>query len=382
MRERRPHTADANFGTVVFTGGGTGGHIYPGLAVAGAFRVLNAGARIVWIGSSGGMDRTLVEKSGLADAFYGIPSGKLRRYFSLKIIPDVIKIAAGVISSIFLLVRLKPRAVFSKGGYVSVPPCFASRLLGIPVYTHECDFSPGLATRLNSRAASRVFVSYEGTAAFFPASMRDRVTVTGNPVRAQCYAADAQKGRRFLGISATDKPVLLVIGGSSGSAQINALVAHALPRLTEHFFVAHQTGFGADGKAVAQNADAPDYRGFAFIYGEMCDVIAAADVVVSRAGANFLSECAVCAKPLVLIPLAGSGTRGDQVENAAYFAQKGAALVLDGKTVTADDLVLALETMLDPAARAAFSKAAHALVPDPHPAEVIASIMTQEVFSS
>ena len=149
--------------TVVFTGGGTGGHIFPGLAVADDLRQLYSEAglqcRIVWIGSSKGMDGSIIEKSGSVDTFYGIPTGKLRRYFSLENLVDVFRIIGGCIASFFLLLKLRPAMVFSKGGFVSVPPCFAAGLLRIPVYTHECEFYPGLATRLNSWVARKVLLS-------------------------------------------------------------------------------------------------------------------------------------------------------------------------------------------------------------------------------
>ncbi|GMO49996.1 MAG: undecaprenyldiphospho-muramoylpentapeptide beta-N-acetylglucosaminyltransferase [Treponemataceae bacterium] len=372
-----------------FTGGGTGGHIFPGLAVAGEFRKKitdgassarrpPSAARIVWIGSSRGMDRDLVEKSGKADRFYGIPSGKLRRYISFRTIPDIFRVLAGFFSAVFLLVKLKPAFLFSKGGYVSVPPCFAAKLLGIPVFTHECDFSPGLATRLNSRAASRVFVSYEGTRDFFPVDARERIVVTGNPVRAEFYEADALRGRELLGIpAAPSKPVLLALGGSSGSQQINALVRETLPRLTEHFVVIHQTGYNTENDAPFAHclSDAGhSYIAFPFIHEGMCDVIAASDVVVSRAGANSLSECAALKKPLVLIPLSGAGTRGDQVENAEFYAKNNAAIALSGG-VTAQAFTAALETMLDAAKRAEFSRNIAALAGDKRPAKVIAEIL-------
>ena len=148
---------------IVFAGGGTGGHIYPGLAIADEIRVLFAkndqSVRIYWFGNSSGMDRTIVQKSASADKFYGIPSGKLRRYFSLLNFIDVFKIIAGFFVSFFHLLVLRPKVVFSKGGFVSVPPCVAARLLGIPVFTHECDFTPGLATKINSRFATKILVS-------------------------------------------------------------------------------------------------------------------------------------------------------------------------------------------------------------------------------
>jgi UDP-N-acetylglucosamine--N-acetylmuramyl-(pentapeptide) pyrophosphoryl-undecaprenol N-acetylglucosamine transferase len=369
---------------IVFAGGGTGGNIFPGLAVADSFRALNPTVRVAWFGSSRGMDKSLVEASGKADTFYGIPSGKLRRYFSLQTIPDCAKIIAGFFRAFFLLAKLKPAALFSKGGYVSVPPCYAAALLGIPVFTHECDFSPGLATRLNARAASLVFVSYADTADFFSGGVKARVILTGNPVREEFYNASAALGRKFLGVeqAALDsKPLLVVLGGSSGSRQLNALVSETLPWLTTRFMVVHQTGFAAprdkaekSGDPPKQNNAAASYKAYAFIHAQMCHVIAAADVIVARAGANTLWECAVCAKPLVLIPLSGAGTRGDQIENAAFFARNNAAIALDGGAVTQKEFTAALETMLDSQKRRVFSQniARLAVSAGSRPARVIA----------
>ena len=155
--------------TVVFTGGGTGGHIYPGLAVVDELKEkinstkidgTSLDVKIVWIGSSKGMDKNLVEKSGSVDKFIGIPCGKLRRYFSFQNFIDLFKIAAGFISAFFHLAKLKPLVVFSKGGFVSVPSCYAAKLLKIPVFTHECDFSTGLATRLNLKVAEKLLKPY------------------------------------------------------------------------------------------------------------------------------------------------------------------------------------------------------------------------------
>ena len=186
---------------IVFAGGGTGGHIYPGLAVADELKKIaeknNLKIKIYWFGNSSGMDRTLVEKSGSADRFCAIPSGKLRRYFSIKNFFDVFKIIAGIAVSFFRLLFIRPAVVFSKGGFVSVPPCFAARILRIPVFTHECDFTPGLATKINSRFASKILVSYPETVKFLPKNKQSIAVVTGNPVRPVFYEADAQKGRKF-----------------------------------------------------------------------------------------------------------------------------------------------------------------------------------------
>ena len=157
--------------TVAFAGGGTGGHIYPGLAVADELRALaqqkNTSIKIIWIGFSKGMDRNIVQKSGSADVFKGIPCGKLRRYISIQNFFDIFKILAGISAAFFILLKAKPVLLFSKGGFVSVPPCIAAKLLKIPVFTHECDFTPGLATKINSRFAQKILLSYKETATYF-----------------------------------------------------------------------------------------------------------------------------------------------------------------------------------------------------------------------
>ena len=167
---------------IVFAGGGTGGHIYPGLAVVAELRkklesngITKDKYSVIWIGSKNGMDKDIVEKDGSVDKFIGISCGKLRRYFSFNNIIDLFKIAAGFISSFFILLKLKPVMLFSKGGFVSVPPCYASKALRIPVFTHECDFSPGLATRLNSRCATKILVSFEKTKSFFSGDKAQKV---------------------------------------------------------------------------------------------------------------------------------------------------------------------------------------------------------------
>lgn len=336
---------------IVFAGGGTGGHIYPGLAVADELKKIaeknNLKIKIYWFGNSSGMDRTLVEKSGSADRFCAIPSGKLRRYFSIKNFFDVFKIIAGIVVSFFRLLFIRPAVVFSKGGFVSVPPCFAARILRIPVFTHECDFTPGLATKINSRFASKILVSYPETVKFLPKNKQSLAVVTGNPVRPVFYEADAQKGRKFLFEGKNvdlKKPVLLVLGGSLGAHQLNELVVENLAWLTEHFNVVHQCG-SKDASFVPAQTDS--YFPYPFIYEQMPDVIACADVILSRAGANTVWESAVEKKPSVLIPLCGNGTRGDQIDNANFFKERGAAFVLTGNEAVFENLRNCLEKLLD-----------------------------------
>ncbi len=373
---------------IAFTGGGTGGHIYPGLAVADSLRPLIGDEyQILWIGSNKGVDKDIVTKSGSAEIFKGIPSGKLRRYFSLQNIADFFKIIGGFFSAFFILAKYRPAVLFSKGGFVSVPPCYAAKLLHIPVYTHECDVSPGLATRLNSRCADKIFVSFEKTKQYFSEEKQKKVILTGDPVRPVFYTANPAIGRSFLKLDEKPaKPVLLILGGSLGARQINQLVTDNIQWLTERFTVIHQTGkTWADEHPELFVNPVPGYQPYSFIYNEMPHVMAAADVVLSRAGSNFLWECAVTGKPLVLIPLSGSGTRGDQVENAAFFMSQKAAVVLGGRdpegneTPAADtpNLQAALSQFLDETIRAEYAAACHKLTEGQMPAECIANIICE-----
>lgn len=332
--------------TIVFTGGGTGGHIFPGLAVIDELRA-RTDANIVWIGSSKGIDRELVEGHGIV--FYGIPSGKLRRYFDFRNFTDFFRIVAGFFSALVLLLKVKPKIVFSKGGFVSVPPCMAARFLRIPLITHECDFSPGLATRINSRFATDIYVSCKDTVALFPEKFRSRITVTGNPVRPSFYSGDAARGRAFIGAQDSALPVLLVLGGSLGARQVNDLVAGCIDRLCSRFIVVHQTGSqNTDQTIKPENSLTRErYKAFPFIRSEMPDVLASASVVVARSGANTVWECAAAGKPMILVPLEKGSSRGDQVENARFFVGAGAAVMMTGLEATSDHLAKSSIELLD-----------------------------------
>lgn len=368
---------------IVFAGGGTGGHIYPGLAVADELREIakerGLDIRIFWLGNSKGMDRKLVEKSASADKFIGIPSGKLRRYFSFRNFFDLFRIAGGFFASFFCLARIRPAVLFSKGGFVSVPPCLAARVLHIPVFTHECDFTPGLATRLNSRFASKILVSYSQTRDYFNKKTQTKVTVTGNPVRPVFYIADSRRGLDFLfgeGKNAPSKPVLLVLGGSLGAHQLNELVVNNLDWLTGRFTVVHQCG-AKDADFVPVRTES--YLPYPFIYEQMPDVIACADIVLSRAGANTIWESSVLGKPSVLVPLCGSGTRGDQLDNARFFEESGAAFVLSGDSASSSNLRAALEKLLDNNTRRLMAEKSLALSAGKKPARLIADIIFDSI---
>lgn len=380
-----------NNDTIVFAGGGTGGHIYPGLAVADDIKALakseNKTIKIYWIGCSKGMDKNIVEKAigpdgkRTADEFYGIPSGKLRRYFSWENFTDAFRIIGGYFAAKKILRKLKPAVLFSKGGFVSVPPVLAAKHLGIPVYTHECDFTLGLANRINFKSADKMFVSYEETKNKLSAADQKRVIVTGNPVRPVFYETKPENGINFLwpdGSYKKDKPILMILGGSSGALQINQLVNENLDYLCKNFYVVHQTGLVNNDEAtelsLAQKYGAA-YKPYKFIYEQMPDVLSSADVILSRAGANSIWEAAVLNKPMVLVPLCGNGTRGDQVDNAIFFQQKKAAQVLIGEQATSENLVNALNVLLDEKQRMQYKEALKKLTGTEKPSQKIAEII-------
>jgi len=312
--------------SIAFTGGGSGGHLYPGLAIVSRLKNLLP-CRIFWIGSNAGMDRAVIENAGIE--FYGVPSGKLRRHFSLRNVSDAFRVGAGFLSARKILKRERPVLLFSKGGFVSVPPCAAAASLKIPVFTHESDYSPGLATRINTRFAERIFIPYRETAAFFSEKNRGKIMVSGNPIRTEFDGADPEKGRAFLGLNGSER-VLLVLGGSQGSREINELIRPALPELTKFYTVVHQTGeshLESVSEGVSEFVNAGKYKPFAYFKDEIPHVIATAELILCRCGANTLFECKYLNKPMVLIPFRGSGTRGDQVENARIFQEAGAAII-------------------------------------------------------
>jgi UDP-N-acetylglucosamine--N-acetylmuramyl-(pentapeptide) pyrophosphoryl-undecaprenol N-acetylglucosamine transferase len=325
--------------TIAFTGGGTGGHVFPGLAVSETLR-RHTDAGFFWIGSRRGMEKRILAAYGFP--FTGIPSGKLRRYISVSNFFDLWRTLAGIVNAFFLLLRRRPAVLFSKGGYVSVPPVLAAGLLRIPVITHESDFDPGLATRINARIARRICVSYAETIAYFSAPLRKKTVVTGNPVRAAILSGDPVQGKRLAGCPAS-LPLVLVLGGSLGADSVNRLVLGARPRLTERAFLVHQTGQPLSGNTAAAGRTLTR----PFFNEELPHLLAAADLVIWRAGANTLWELAATGKPSILIPLPAVQSRGDQIRNAAVFAGIGAALVLPEETATPDGLLAMVDDLLD-----------------------------------
>lgn len=315
---------------VVLTGGGSAGHVTPNLALVDRLRA--RGYNITYLGTRHGIERGLVNVHGIP--FHAIHSGKLRRYFDLRNVGDVFLIALGILESVSALARLRPAVVFSKGGFVSCPVVWAAWLLRIPVVLHESDITPGLANRLCAPFARTVCYSFPEAAERLPSHTR---VYTGLPVRETILRGCAAHGRETLGFGA-HKPILLVIGGSLGARRLNAAVRAALPRLLQKYAVAHICGTGDE-------IDEPPegYWQTAFVDHDLPHLLAAADVVLSRAGATTIFELLLLRKPMLLVPLGTDASRGDQIANAKSFRLQGFCHVLRQERMDEHSLAQAID---------------------------------------
>ena len=284
---------------------------------------------------------------GLPLVYHVLPTGKLRRYFSWQNLRDALRVVHGVFAGVALVRRLRPNVLFSKGGFVSVPAVLGAWLCRVPIIAHESDLSPGLANRIAHRFATRICTSFPET--HFGAANDARVTFTGLPVRDALLHGDAVRGESLLqlssaGLQDAPRPLLLVMGGSQGSAVLNALVRRMLPLLAEaQFDVVHLCGRGALAPELSGQAG---YRQYEFLGAEMGDVLAAASVVLARAGATTLYELFALRKPTLLVPLTRAQSRGDQIENAAWAAHRGLAVVLtEAQLVAANATERVLRTL-------------------------------------
>jgi UDP-N-acetylglucosamine--N-acetylmuramyl-(pentapeptide) pyrophosphoryl-undecaprenol N-acetylglucosamine transferase len=320
--------------TIVFTGGGTAGHVMPNLALAP--RLLEKGWKLHYLGSATGPERGLAEGAGIP--FHSLSTGKLRRYFSWRNFTDPLRVVKGALDAFLLLGKIKPDLVFSKGGFVSVPVVYAAALRRIPVVLHESDLTPGLANRLSLPFCSRICASFPETLDHLPAG---KAVLTGTPIRAELFHGNRDAGLKSLGFAA-DKPLLLVMGGSLGSKAVNDALRANLDWMLAGVNVVHLCGKGWLDKGLEGRAG---YRQFEFLGAGLADVLTAADRVVSRAGANSLFELLALRKPMLLVPLPGKASRGDQILNARSFAQRGLAHVLLQEDLNSSTLRAALELL-------------------------------------
>lgn len=319
---------------IVLTGGGTAGHVTPNIALIPKLKSL--GWQIEYIGSRDGIEQRLIEELNIS--FHGISSGKLRRYFDIQNFIDPFKIIKGILEAYFLLGKIKPNIIFSKGGFVTVPVIFGAWLHRIPIIIHESDITPGLANKISIPFATKICVTFPETQKYLPNGI-----FTGLPIRAEILEGNLERGRKFCEFN-QDLPILLVTGGSSGSEIINSAVRKILKELTTKFQVIHGCG---KGNIDPNFANYPNYKQVEYLGVELADVLAIADLVISRAGANSIFEFLALKKPHLLIPLSRAASRGDQILNAESFAQMGYSSVLSEEDLNSDRLLIAINNLFD-----------------------------------
>lgn len=313
---------------IILTGGGTAGHVTPNIALIPTLK--KEGYEIFYIGSYEGIERAMIEKLGIH--YVGIASGKLRRYFSLKNFTDPFRVLKGFSEAKKAIKEIKPDIVFSKGGFVTVPVVYAAKKLGIPVIIHESDMTPGLAIKLSIPKADKVCTNFPETVKLLP---EDKAILTGIPIREELFKGDRDKGLHFLGFTG-EKPILLVMGGSLGSMNVNQAIRSILDELTKKFDVVHLCGRGKLDESLSGKEG---YVQFEYLDKELRDIFKVADVAISRAGANAIFEILAQKLPNLLIPLSMNASRGDQILNAKSFKKQGFSDLLLEEEMTDEKLL-------------------------------------------
>lgn len=315
---------------ILVTGGGTGGHVIPTRPVIQRF--LEQGRVIVYVGSKGGIEESLIDDLGIT--FESISTGKLRRYFSWQNVVDVFRVLKGILQAWRIMRIHRPTVVFSKGGYVAFPVVFAAWFNRVPSVAHESDLSPGLANRLCLPFVKTLCITFEETRV-----QNIPVVLTGTPIRDELRSGDASRAREWLSFDES-KPTLLIVGGSLGASALNQIVRETITQLMNTYQIIHVCG---RGNTDSTYGEMPNYRQFEYVREQWPDVLALADIVVSRAGANSVYEFLALAKPSVLIPLPLNQSRGDQIENAEMCERNGWSVMLAEERLSSEKLIQALQ---------------------------------------
>jgi UDP-N-acetylglucosamine--N-acetylmuramyl-(pentapeptide) pyrophosphoryl-undecaprenol N-acetylglucosamine transferase len=313
---------------IILTGGGTAGHVTPNLALLPKLKEKNYD--VLYLGSIGGMEAGMVKRAGIP--YRGIATGKLRRYFDLKNFTDPFRVIKGFFDAGKIIREYQPDVVFSKGGFVAVPVTAAAWFRHVPVIAHESDMTPGLANKLAAPFAKKICCNFPETLEHLP---KNKAVLSGSPIRAEILQGSREEGLKKLGFDGA-KPVLLIIGGSLGAQHINTAVRGVLDRLLSDFDLIHICG---KGNLDQTKQNVAGYRQFEFVSEDLKDYFAAADLFISRAGANAICELLALKKPNLLIPLPSAASRGDQLLNAASFEKQGFSMVLREEDMSPDRLV-------------------------------------------
>lgn len=321
---------------IVLTGGGTAGHVTPNIALLPRLKEL--GYDIHYIGSYDGIEKKLIEELGIP--YYGIASGKLRRYFDVKNFTDPFRVLQGYGQAKKLMKSLQPDVLFSKGGFVTVPVVKAAAKYKVPAIIHESDMTPGLANKLCIPSAWKVCCNFPETLNHLPSQ---KAVLTGSPIRKELLDGEKLTAADFCGFT-LNKPVILVIGGSLGAVAVNEAVRRNLPELLKKYQIIHLCGKGKVDESLKKTEG---YIQFEYIKKELADLFAFADIVISRAGANAICELLALRKPNLLIPLSAKASRGDQILNAQSFEKQGFSKVLDEDTMTDEQFLAAVEDVYE-----------------------------------
>ena len=321
---------------IVLTGGGTAGHVTPNLALVPHLNKL--GFDIHYIGSYNGIEKTLIEDKGIP--YHQIASGKLRRYKDIKNLTDPFRVVKGVGQATKLIRKLKPDIIFSKGGFVTVPVILGAKMNRVPSIIHESDMTPGLANKISIPFATKVCTTFAETLEHLP---QDKAVLTGTPIR-----EDILQGNRAKGLMLCDfddnKPILLMTGGSLGAVRINDALRKSLDHILKRYQLVHLCG---KNNYMKELENIKGYKQFEYVHDEMADILAMSDVVISRSGANIISELLALKKPHILIPLPASASRGDQILNAASFEKHGYSFVLDEENMSGKTILDAIDTVYE-----------------------------------
>ncbi len=321
---------------IILTGGGTAGHVTPNIALLPRLKELQYD--IHYIGSYNGIEKELVEQ--FAIPYHGISTGKLRRYFSLQNFTDPFRVIKGLDEAKKLVKILKPDVIFSKGGFVSVPVVLAAKRRHVPTIIHESDMTPGLANKISIPAATKVCCNFPETLAHLP---EGKAVLTGSPIRQELLSGDKYQAREFLHFT-SDKPVIMVVGGSLGAVAVNEAVRQILPELLKSYQIIHLCG---KGKVDESLRGLEGYAQFEYIKEELRHLFALTDIVISRAGANAICELLALHKPNLLIPLSANASRGDQILNARSFERQGFSVVLEEEELSNEILLQAINNLYE-----------------------------------
>ena len=301
---------------IVLTGGGTAGHVTPNLALLPYLK--EAGYKVYYFGSKNGTEKKLIADYEIP--YFGISTGKLRRYFDVKNFTDPFRVIHGYWEARKILKNIKPDVVFSKGGFVSVPVVRAARSLHIPCIIHESDMTPGLANKLCFSSASKICCNFPETLSKLP---KGKAVLSGTPIRDEIFTGDREKGLALCGFT-PDLPVIMIMGGSQGALAVNEAVRAHLDELLQDFQIIHLCGAGKLDESLQ---DRKGYKQFEYVKEDLRHLFAATDLIISRSGANAICEILALKIPNILVPLA-VGSRGDQVLNAESFVSQGFSVLV------------------------------------------------------